>query len=56
MKYVVKLPFLWFKRGEVITEDRLRNADKRYLVSRGIIEEHKAVKAKKASTRKVKDG
>jgi hypothetical protein len=56
MKYVVNLPFLWFKRGEVITEDRLRNADKRYLMSRGIIEEHKTVKAKKATTRKVKNG
>lgn len=56
MKYVVNLPFLWFKRGEVITEERLRHADKRYLVSRGIISEHKPVAAKKASTKKVKDG
>lgn len=56
MKYVVKLPFLWFKRGEVITEDRLRNADKRYLLSRGVIEEHSPPRAKKASTKKVKDG
>lgn len=56
MKYVVNMPFLWFKRGEVITEDRLRNADRRYLLARGIISEHEPAKAKKVSTRKVKDG
>lgn len=46
MKYKVLLPFLWFKRGEVIEEVRLRNADVRYLLSRKMIEPHKRSKKK----------
>lgn len=56
MKYVVNMPFLWFKRGEVITEDRLRHADKRYLLARNVISECQPVVAKKSTAKKVKDG
>lgn len=39
MKYSVNLPFLWFKRGEVVEESRLRRLDIRYLTARKMISE-----------------
>lgn len=46
MKYKIQLPFLWFKRGEVVDETRLRRADVRYLLSRKMIEECKPTRKK----------
>lgn len=37
MKFVVNMPFLWFKRGQVIEATKMPRLDIRYLEKKGMI-------------------
>lgn len=52
MKYEVCLPFLWFKRGEVIDDSKLRMMDRNYLVARNVIREVVPKKSPKKESKK----
>ena len=52
MKYEVCLPFLWFKRGQIITESQLRMMDRSYLVARNVIREVAEKKPTKKAAKK----
>lgn len=47
MKYQVNVPFLWFRRGDIVDSTRIQRLDFRYLVKKGIVEE--VVEKKKRS-------
>lgn len=45
IQYRVLMPFYWFKRGEVLTADRFRHLDSRYLIKKGMIEVYEEERA-----------
>ena len=45
MQYRILVPFQWFRRGQVISTEKLRHIDARYLLKKHMIEEYTVERA-----------
>ena len=45
MQYRVLVPFQWFRSGQVISSEKLRHIDARYLLKKHMIEEYTVERA-----------